>query len=958
MKNGTSKKTGNGLLSASEGSHIQGVHPVLIVTFGSTPAEIHPILQAQLDDAPDLVPWRGVAIDSLPYEDIESRMVQSGWTKSQVAEALPRSHYFHLTSPFSTNFDFEAPLNRSWQDIIFEPALRRIAAKPEAPGCAGTPALGRARVEGNEQDLRDFFESHLQHLTQVRTETLALREGVKVFVITTCRGGTGTGATLHGSAILRSTLTGGEINLHAIMPDVYGGDDRAFANAFAMLRHNQAVHRFDGGVALKSGRVLKAPFESITPIFSSNGSVTLGPVDGMMQEAEILRAYLRAPTQQAIDSRHVDLTDVIPYDLHDMPMHIRVETAVSIRTVLPGTLEYMATEWVRQEIEHTRDRFEEWYQAKTLASEEEAQVDVAAKSAINDLNLHKDPLLARLDSSPTSANALRSFFEQISGMIGGMKAAAIKQDMTGLPNRVRDAFVKFEGTWQDRTLHLATALPREVVEYVMSKMAATPHLALAVLGRIADHLRGLAKEALEEAKRKKKKRDDAGAQLGPMLNSVQEANTLFIWMRDEVTRDAAHAACAVALQAALARVDQQRLEYLGQALEGEISSLDNKGKATLISSVTAHLREIQVEQTAEIRKRQAGQIEELRTQLDDLGKKIEKRSQVFQRSLLYDGLDREKLDLEVAKSRERMPNIPPVVKLLEGKQDLQQTLEDILPLLPSYAESGRSLTEILNSDPSRRNLVVQLLRNRKPFTPTDRVVEDQQGLRNRRDTLVVLEVPGGHDGLLAELMLTENIVANPNQIVDSGTDEIRLYSLRDGLPYAAIRPLQKYQERHNLYMNNSAAITPYITPNAHQYPSIEPSHTNLQFYTTSLLYRAKAVLPHKVAQRPSGEFVLHYEQETGREFSVPKEESFREFSEMVSWLAKRPPVRKALEAELKEYLNNTPNMYITNLRTAWQHASGTERDYLQESLFDLKINPTKNPSIESRGAQDEGFITH
>ncbi|MBC8231005.1 hypothetical protein H8E77_15745 [bacterium] len=62
-------------------------------------------------------------------------------------------------------------------------------------------------MEGNEQDLREFLERHLRELTQVRTQTLALLEGVKVFIITTYRGGTGTGTTATGRELEIAVLS-------------------------------------------------------------------------------------------------------------------------------------------------------------------------------------------------------------------------------------------------------------------------------------------------------------------------------------------------------------------------------------------------------------------------------------------------------------------------------------------------------------------------------------------------------------------------------------------------------------------------------------------------------------------------------------------------------------------------------------------------------------------------------
>lgn len=921
--------------------NIPEAHPVLVTIFGTTMAELAVVLYAQNDGMPNLVPWRVLVVDSLQYQDVVTRLVQNGYTEKQVEAAIPRSHYFSLTSPFSEDFDFDNLLNRAWLSTIFEPALRRLAAKPNAPGCAGTPALGRARVEGNEQDLRDFFERHLLQLTQVRTETLALLEGVKVFVITTYRGGTGTGATATGGALLKSILdSGSRIHLHTIMPCVYTGDDRAYANAYAMLRESQWYHCFEGEVPMKGDRELKAPFDSATYTFVSNGAVTLSHKDALMQEAGILRSYIRVPTQAAINAREVDLTDVIPHDLEDKPMHVRVETAISIRTMQPGTLDYLVTEWVRQELEAVRDSFEAWCQSGTLPTEEEARLKNTVENIQKELNLELNALLTRIDPSPAPTNAIRSFFENANSMIGSMESDAIKQSMTGLPQQVRDAFLKFEGSWEDRARQLAVNLPRQITDYVMSKMIASPHLALGALSKICDYLTGLAKTAAKEAESEKKKRDAYGIQLGPALNAVQEARGVLGFINaDEVTRDAAHKACNIAMLAALARAQQQRFEYLVQVLEGEMTSLNSHGKSVTIPSVTASLRNIQIEQMAAIRKKQASQIEELKTRLDNLSQQIEKRSQVFQRSLLYDGMNREKLDEIVQKVRKSISTPPSIVKFLEGKQDLRNTLEELMPLLPSYAESGKSLTEVVTENPAKRQLVVQLLRNRNPFTTIDREVEAQQGLRNRRDSLVIFDLPGGQDGILAELLQNEGIVTNSNQVVDSGDDEIRMYYLRDGLPYAAIRPLAKYKERHDRYIARPDAITPYTVSGAHQFPGLEPSRTNLRLHTEELLYKAKAVLPHRVAPKPSGGFILSYEEKTDHGFPIPQEENFPDFDSMVNWLAKRVKIRKDLEDELDEHLNAETDAHKEALVASWRQTTGKEREHLQYALFRLGVNP-------------------
>lgn len=916
------------------------VHPVLVVAKGSTTPELFPVLQAQLEGRNDLVPWLGVVVDTLPYDDMITRLVQNGWPPEQVTAAIPRGSYFHLTSPFTTDFDFENPLNRAWLSTIFEPSLRRLAAKPNAPGCAGIPALGRARVEGNEQELRDFFERHLLQLTQIRPETLVLREGVQVFVVTTYRGGTGTGAATTGAAVLRTVLQHGEIHLHALMPCIYQGDPHARANAYAMLRENQWYHRFEGGVPMKGGRLLKAPFDTTTYAFASNGAVALSPLDALMQEAAILRAYLRAPTQSAINARHVDLTDVMPHDPQDMPMHVRVETATSIRTMRPGVQDYMATAWVVQEHEAMRARFESWYQNGTLSATDAMRLKEIVGQMVADLHLTREALLARLDPTPAPANVLRGYFEQANSAIASMKADAVKQSMGGLPSQIRDLFTTFERAWDERARQLAAALPDEITNVVLQKMATEPHLALAVIEHLRTHLAHLADEAEKDAKREQQKRDAASSRLGAALKAVAES-TGIIWFinRDEVTRDAAHKACVVAMEASTSRAQQQRLETLIRVLAGETTILDNPGTPVVLPAITTALRDIDLKQRAAIRERQAHQQANLEARLEALGQRIEKRSQIFERALLYDHMRRAQLDAMVRELRTDFPAAPPIVKFLESSQDLPKTLAELLPLLPSYVESGQSLTQLLSNDGAQRNQVLRTLRQCRPFTPLDQTVEYQQGLRNRRDTLMILEVPGGQDGPLAALMLQQGIVANRNQIVDAGDDEIRLYVLRDGLPYAAMSPLAQYKERHDTYIATPTVITPYTVPGAHQLPGMEPARTNLLTHVEGLLYVLKAVLPHRLAPKPPAGFTLRYEAETGSSFATTREEAFQDFGAMVGWLAQRVRVRKALEGELAQRFEDNPETYKAALVTAWRQATESERDHLQEALFHLRVDP-------------------
>ena len=703
------------------------VHPVLIVTMGTTAVELHLILKQQLAGRAGLVPWRSVAIDSLDYDNVINRQIQNGWQREQAMQALPRSDFFHLTSPFSDSFDFDSSLNRHWSAVVSQPALRRIARKPNAPGCAGTPALGRARIEGNEQDLRDFFERHLLQLTQIRLETLSLLEGVTIFLITTYRGGTGAGATAACGALLRAVMSSGSLHLKAIMPCVYQGDNRARANAYAMLRENQWHHRYDGGIAMMDNRLLKAPFDTTSYTFASNGAVTLSGIDALMQEASILRAYLHAPTQAAINARHVDLTDVMPHDAQDMPLHVRVETATTVRPIQPGSLPYFATEWIRQEWQSRRDAFEAWRQSQRLPAKDNARLAEAVEIAQRELRLDRQGLLARLEST-SSSNTLRNYFEQATITLSSMKAESIKQSMTSLPAQIREFFDAFESSWQKRARHLAATLPNEITTLVTHKLGDAPHLALAVLERLAVGLGQLGEETAKDAEKAKAYRDRASQQFGAALKEVQEAQGVFaILRRDETTRDRAADACASGMAAALARVQQQQLEYLNQALVGEMTVLDGHGGPVVIPAAQTALQRGQVDEIARIRAKHAEQQQQLNAQLETYKQALDKRSAIFERALLYDDIAPKALESMVREIRAAIPQAPPLDAFLSGQQDLDATIAGLMPLLPSYAESGSTLTQMLSADAERRELVLRLLRQCKPFTPLDRVVEDQQG---------------------------------------------------------------------------------------------------------------------------------------------------------------------------------------------------------------------------------------
>jgi hypothetical protein len=924
------------------GLGIPEAHPVFGVIVGSTLAELPLILKAQSEVRSDQVPNRLVVIDSLPYEDLRTRMIQGGWTPEQFEQALPRSSFFHLTSPFTETFDFDNPMNRSYAEMTSDPGVRRAAKHPDAPGCAGIPVLARARVESNSQELRDFLESHLQELTRVRRETLALRPGVLCFVLTTYRGATGSGASARVAAILRSVMNGGEVHLRAMMPCIYRGDNRAHANAFAAMVENQHFHRFKGGVPTKDGKLLPSPFDSVVYVFGSNRKQALGQTDGLMQLCSVMTAYTRVATQSSILARRVDLADVMPFDHEDRPTHVSQEASLSVCAIPPGVNEYIVTRWVELELADKLARFNEWCQTEALSAGEEVLTRKLAERVVDELNLSRDHLLTRLDLSPSPMNTLRAFMERVKGAVGTMKSGVIKSNIKMLPGQVQERFARFEACWSERAIELARSLPTEVLESVRAKTQAAPYIELSVLTRLREHLLSVASDAKSEAEKEKARRASAGGQLGSALNAVQEARRgmLGFIREDEVTRDAADKACDIALTASLARAQQERNEYLVQALADGLSVADAKGSLASVPSVTLALVHTKTERVAAIRQLYQIHRDQLGDRLNACGHRVQKRSPVFQRTLMFDGIRLEELDDMARAIRKSHQEVPGILGYLEGRQDLSKTLSDLLPLLPSFSDAGRSLAQILQADPAKRNQVVQLLRSCVPFTPIDREIEEQQHLRNRLDNLAILEVPGGADSQLAELFLREGVVPSRNHIVDSGEEEIRLYVLRQGLPYAALEPVERYRDRYEQYLANPGSVTPYTVPDPHKLLGIHPPRTNLADYTLRLLYLSKAVQAANLKVKPSGGFSLRYENETTSGFTVSTDQEFPDFATMKAWLAKHVNVRRSLAAELNRQLDADPSDYKARLLAVWNDSSGEEKHFVQEELFRLRVDPS------------------
>ena len=935
----------------------QEVHPVLILTLGSTPAEVILMIEFIKTLLDNVVPFGVISFDSLTYAELVARFEKNGWPKEAIDRSFPRHNYLQLENPITERFDFDAPIARSWNNIFFEPSLKRLAKSPMGQGCAGTPAFGRAWVEHSADAICDKVENAIQGLTRVGQDTIGLKPGILCFLLTSARGGTGSGGAAVFGGLVRSVLPeGSQLHLQLLMPSISKDDKRAHANGSAVMRELQHYHRDGGGVALKDGRVLPPPFSTVTPIFSSNGSLSLGPHDGLSQLISTLRPYLRAPTQATINAGRVDLTDVLSHDHLGRPMHITQQLAFSVRVTTPGVCEYLAASWVYRATYDALDRFNAWSGTKRWYLGEKNRVLEITDVAVDDLNLTRDVLVGRLEPSPSPTNKLRTLIEQAHTALPGMQPETIKAQMRAMPGRVREQFQDFDDVWRTKRWELSQTLTREVTQYLGEHFPLEPHLVLATSRQIRSHIAGQLVPGLQKAlSAAKAKRDAAGAQIGKALAAIAgpapSSGGMLGWFKGNSKDNShVHQAAQKALQlifaAGLARIEQERLEWLLDVLVGDVKRghLQDKGRwgeAIATPSLMSALEQFEQDEVLRVRRFLTERLDTVQTCRDALAQRIDKQSPIFERSLLYDGMNRARLDAEIAAAFKDNPHPEPIKRYLLGEADLDDVIEGLFELLPSAAESGLKLTEFLLQDDSKRQFLMQLLRNTKPFTPLDRTVEDQQELTGRRDTFCVLEIPGGASSPLASVFVQEGIVSHVEKVLDSGEEEIRWLMLRDGLPYCALRPLNaKFKRCHDDHLSRSGSITPYTRAEAIHYADFAPPRVSLTVHTARVLHQFHALFPERLLVHPIQGWTLHYHKDTGYGHSAQEEYRAPHFESLVRWVAANPAVRVQLEQEIHTKLDSNLAEALKVLALAWQRSTIPDtKAHLKEVLYSLQCDP-------------------
>lgn len=896
------------------------------------------------------VPYLGLVIDSAPYEDFLKRMVMESWGEEQIREAVPPSQYFQTGGPFGESFKFDDPNNRDWTKILHTARLQGLAIKPESGGCAGTPAFGRAYAEASEQELRQFLRHHIQKLTQVRDESLALLRGVLVSISTTHRGGTGTGASTMVGAIAKELVpTGSQIVLRVAMPCIFEGDERSFANSYAAVSTDHYVHRLGGSVTTRDGRKLTPPFDRIVCFFASNGIHSLAPRDARALSKEIILSHVDPSMQSAIRTREVDCTDAQSHDLDGYPSIIATESALSIEVEQPGTIDYQCTRWIESCTKEEVERFEEYIKDSTLTSTEERIVTEVVEACMKEIELTREKILSLLETNPSAISVVRGDIEKKRAAVASMTTDTIKGSMQNFKGDIRKKFDEIAMAREEKALKLARDLPGTIDGYFNSKYSFKPLIRLAILGRIIDYLDSVVMKSQQVALNSEHEREAVNKDLDKALLSLQNTNWNIL-QRHEPARDAAFESIALGLQASKARARQEANESVCQVFGGELKSRNHHGGYTRVLSVIPALRKLMGEFLIETRKRYETQLKELGALREKSARSFETRSAIFQRSLLHDRTTRASLDNELETARDQYGDPDVIGEYLVGAKNIDEVFEILAAFLPNHIQSSRTIPEIIFDDDSMRQQVLLLLRSVRPYTEIDEVVAEQQGLRGRRDHVTIISVPGGADGPLGELLVREGIIDDPSAIVDSVNSRIiRIYKIHLGLPFYAIKSFRPYREAHDRYLSRPGAISPYYHPDAHELSKIEPPKANLRRHVKGLLHVAGAVLSERITRSASGTITLRYEREVNEGFTVTEEQSFTEFDAMLLWLAARPTERRLIEDELRHHLDADPEGYKAALLDAWKMAGDQEKSYLTEALWDLRVDPVKATSRPKRG---------
>jgi hypothetical protein len=286
---------------------------------------------------------------------------------------------------------------------------------------------------------------------------------------------------------------------------------------------------------------------------------------------------------------------------------------------------------------------------------------------------------------------------------------------------------------------------------------------------------------------------------------------------------------------------------------------------------------------------------------------------------------------------------------LKKEASLDETVEDLKPLFPIYAERDRSIEDVLRESPEKRQKVLDRLRlTAEPFTPTDKVVEQQQGTDDRRDSVLIHAVPGGADDYVGQLLLKEGVCRNENLIIESGDGNIYSYFVRDGLPYYALK-LDGYRKDYERYTKQLGNIPPHTHEGPHEL--IEPPSESIRSRVGRLVLVAPAHWGQDVVHvLPDGRVRFSYEVQAPQGFKEQKEDTHADMGELVRWLAENIDVFKRLDGRVDAVREDAPESYQDRLSEAYERADEQDGRALRVALHNAGL------SLLGDGPDDDGRV--
>jgi len=865
---------------------------------------------------------RCVVFDVLSYEDLKRRLIQNGCIEDAVEVAIPRNNFFQLQSPFDEDFGWDHTGNVRWVNRLGDPSARR--ASMDQYGSGGVPIIGAIKAEYSRIDIEDFLSRHVQELTRVSAGAMSLQAGVLACILTTLRGATGTGAAPRIGAALKSVMNGGEVHARISMPCVWGTDPHVFANAYAFLQETLDSHRLGGVIPDWEGSHKAGPFDMVTYTFNTNGIQSLVERDVAQSKVAALQAYLRPSTQSAIFTRRVDL-DVPEYDHEGKSTHLATETALTLSVLPPGLVAFELAEWTAQAHAAIQKRFDEYVRSGALTPEEQLEVEQVCQQVVAECGFSAEPLTGLLDGAGSVVQGVRGLLE----------TARVKLDQTpqrqwagllkNLGARIHEMFSTAERkAWPETASDLGRRLPQALAERIRVRTEARPELELAALEKMESVAADVNAALARRESQAQTQRAEAGTRFeraakGPESGGWLGLGNAKAWAqkRDE--------ALTGAFDATLARSAQMKCEILKRCLFGGDPADALFHETAPGGPILEELRKSKVARKSQTLFALACRGPEIENARSGAEAFLRKTSPVFQAALLDPDATVESLSMRVLEARGRHSGLKIVGQYcLDPAMRREDMAAELQRYLPSYDNSCLSLYAAVRMNPASLSRAVQLLRDARPFTPVKKDVEDMYETRNRRDQLTVLELPGGKSGPIAALLASAGIIEDFNQVVESGCEEIRFYQLRRGVPYPALRQLDRYRERFESYLDAESGVKTYTGSQNNSLPLISLPEMAVRDYAHRLVTVSQFVAPGLWVLTPSREYQLR----------LPDDPpvGFRTLDELKRYIAKSHKVREKLQALVKAALDRSPAAYLKALEDGLRKAPEEHRTILQQEI--------------------------